>query len=136
MVKVDNSDVNVHALRLKMSSPSQSVSIQVARDTSKSTLHYLPCKVECKAEGETPKDSSSERGRREARVDCFFEPVIREGNGTVRLNKEPSQQVLTATFRGRPLKGVEVNVPEGYRGVVLREQGTLSHDSQVLSENQ
>ena len=66
-----------------------------------------------------------------ADVDCYFEPVIREGSGTVNLGGESSSPVLTATFRGRQLKGVEVGVPAGYRGVVLREQGAISHDSQV-----
>lgn len=115
-----------------MSSPSsQSISIRGCRETSEVSLHYLPCKVECDCEGDTSKDASSGRGRRPAEVDCYFEPVIREGSGTIRLGRE-SSQVLTATFRGRPLKGVEISVPEGYRGVVLREQGTVSHDSQVL----
>ena len=118
---------------VKMSSSSpQPISIHGSgRETSKVTLHYLPCKVESGFEGDTSKDSSSERGRRPAEVDCYFEPVIREGSGTARLDRE-SSQVLTATFRGRQLKGVEISVPEGYRGVVLREQGTVSHDSQVL----
>lgn len=115
-----------------MSSPSsRSISIHGGRETSGVTLHYLPCKVECDCAGDTSKDPSSERGRRPAEVDCYFEPVIREGSGTIRMGTE-SSQILTATFRGRPLKGVEIGVPEGYRGVILREQGTLSHDSQVV----
>ena len=115
-----------------MSSPSsQSISIHGGRETSEVSLHYLPCKVECDCEGDTSKDASSERGRRPAEVECYFEPVIREGSGTIRLGRE-SSQVFTATFRGRPLKGVEISIPEGYRGVVLREQGTVSHDSQVI----
>ena len=113
---------------------SQSISIHGGRETSAVTLHYLPCQVECDCEGDTSKDPSSERGRRPADVDCYFEPVIREGSGTIRMGRE-SSQVLSATFRGRPLKGVEISVPQGYRGVVLREQGTVSHDSQVIKKN-
>ena len=116
---------------VKMSS--QSITIHGGKETSEVTLHYLPCKVETDCEGDTPKDPSSERrGRRPAEVDSYFEPVIREGSGTIRMGME-SSQVLTATFRGRPLKGMDISVPEGYRGVVLREQGTVSHDSQVLN---
>ena len=121
----------VSPVSVKMSS--QSISIHGGKETSEVTLHYLPCKVETDCEGDTPKDPSSERrGRRPAEVDSYFEPVIREGSGTIRMSTE-SSQVLTATFRGRPLKGMEISVPEGYRGVVLREQGTVSHDSQVLN---
>ena len=127
--KLDRSDVS--PITVKMSS--QSISIHGGRETSEVTLHYLPCKVETDCEGDTPKDPSADRrGRRPAEVDCYFEPVIREGSGTIRMGTE-SSQVLTATFRGRPLKGVEISIPEGYRGVVLREQGTVSHDSQVFN---
>lgn len=129
--RVDNPLPLVGRNFVKMSS--QSISIHVGRETSKVSLHYLPCKVECDCEGDTSKDPSSERGRRPAEVDCFFEPVIREGSGTIRMGAE-SSTVLTATFRGRLLKGAEISVPEGYGGVVLREQGTVSHDSQVLKE--
>lgn len=128
---ITQSGAKTSSCHLKMSS--QSISIHGGKETSEVTLHYLPCKVETDCEGDNPKDPSSERrGRRPAEVDSYFEPVIREGSGTIRMGTE-SSQVLTATFRGRPLKGVEISVPEGYRGVVLREQGTVSHDSQVLN---
>ena len=114
-----------------MSSPtSQAISIHQGRETSAASLHYLPCKVECEVGGSASKETTSERGRKTAEVDCYFEPVIRGGSGSVNIGRE-SHQVLTATFRGRQLKGVEVSIPEGYRGVVLREQGTVAHDSQV-----
>lgn len=120
-----------------MSSPgaqqTQSISIHSGGETSKVTLHYLPCKVECGVEDDVTKETGSlntEKGRRPAEVDCYFEPVIRSGSGTINLGRE-SHQILTATFRGRQLKGVEINVPDGYRGVVLREQSMVSHDSQV-----
>lgn len=108
----------------------QPISILGGRETSSVSLHSLPCKVECEVEGSVSKEATSERGRRTAQVDSYFEPVIRDGSGTTFLGNQ-SSQILTATFRGRQLKGVEVTVPEGYRGVVLREQGTVSHDSQV-----
>ena len=116
-----------------MSSPTlstpQSISIHGGRETSGASLHYLPCKVECGVDGDV---TTSERGRRSAEVECYFEPVIRKGSGSTNLGNT-SPQVLTATFRGRQLKGVEITVPDGYRGVVLREQGTVSHDSQVTT---
>lgn len=134
--RVDNPNcgrnIDTHICTVKMSSNSQSISIHSGRETSEVTLHCLPCKVETDCEGDTSKDPGAERGRRPAEVDRYFEPVIREGSGTIRMGTE-SSQILTATFRGRPLKGMEISVPEGYRGVVLREQGTVSHDSQVLN---
>lgn len=109
----------------------QSISISRGIETSTESLHYLPCKVECGVDGDAGQVTTSERGRRPAEVDCYFEPVIREGSGSPHVGRD-SPQVLTATFRGRLLKGVEVNVPDGYRGVVLQEHGTVSHDSQVI----
>ena len=107
----------------------QSISITRGREPSTVSLHYLPCKVESGVDGDV-QVTTSERGRRPAEVDCYFEPVIRESSGSSNIDR--NSQVLTATFRGRLLKGLEVNVPDGYKGVVLQEHGTVSHDSQVI----
>ncbi|CAH0731215.1 unnamed protein product, partial [Brenthis ino] len=58
--------------------------------------HYVPCKIE-------------EDGP--ANVNKYFEPyVIENENGE-----------LSATFRGHQLDGVKMQLPEGYRAVVLTE---------------
>jgi len=44
--------------------------------------------------------------------------------------KNPENPILTASFRGRPLQGREVRMPEGYRGYVvdkaLQSRGTAA----------
>ncbi|CAG9790441.1 unnamed protein product [Diatraea saccharalis] len=57
--------------------------------------HYIPCKIE-------------EDG--EANVKKYFEPYIVENNGD-----------LKATFRGHPLNGTNISLPEGYQAVVVTE---------------
>ncbi|RVE45223.1 hypothetical protein evm_010113 [Chilo suppressalis] len=57
--------------------------------------HFIPCKVE-------------EDG--EANVKKYFEPYITDDSGD-----------LTATFRGYPLDGTKIALPEGYRAVIATE---------------
>ncbi|KAL3271731.1 hypothetical protein HHI36_022201 [Cryptolaemus montrouzieri] len=57
-------------------------------------LHSIPCKIHADCD---------------APVSKFFIPSI---------NKDG---VMKASFRGYPLIGTEVKIPEGYRGVVLHE---------------
>ncbi|KAM5138550.1 ribonuclease H2 subunit C [Mantella aurantiaca] len=58
-------------------------------------LHLLPCVIQSQGA---------------ANVREFFTPALREGSG----GKEVS-------FRGRILRGQEVTVPDGYMGIVLKE---------------
>ncbi|XP_059162022.1 ribonuclease H2 subunit C-like [Physella acuta] len=68
-------------------------------DTSKGNCRYIPCRIHFDGK---------------AKVSDFFQKTIcdESSNG----NKE-----LAATFRGRPLNGVEVNLPSGFTGLVLKE---------------
>ncbi|CAK1554310.1 unnamed protein product [Leptosia nina] len=59
-------------------------------------VHYIPCKIE--------EDAS-------ANVEKYFETYVTQ-NG---------DKDLTATFRGHPLDGIKLPLPEGYRGVLLTE---------------
>ena len=94
-----------------------------------SSVHLLPCKVECEGvDGCGP-----------AGVDTYFTPVIRETDETAKLtvakeDRGDMNQVYTATFRGRRLKGVKVKVPEGFSGCVLKEPNQ-SHGDEVCSLN-
>lgn len=64
-------------------------------DQKKSDCHLLP--VNIKHDGP-------------ANVSGFFKPIITEKNGA-----------LTASFRGKPLIGKRLELPEGYVGVVAAE---------------
>ncbi|CAF4913006.1 unnamed protein product [Pieris macdunnoughi] len=59
-------------------------------------VHYIPCKID-------------EDGP--ANVDKYFEPYVVEND----------EKDLTATYRGHPLDGVKISVPEGYRGIIVTE---------------
>ncbi|XP_001176091.1 ribonuclease H2 subunit C [Strongylocentrotus purpuratus] len=63
-------------------------------------LHLMPCTVE---------------GNAEANVSQFFTPAIRQSEESLGTT---GQQV---SFRGRLLRGHEMPVPEGYKGVILKE---------------
>ncbi|EMP39225.1 Ribonuclease H2 subunit C [Chelonia mydas] len=65
------------------------------REAPQDVLHLLPCEVE--HNGSAP-------------VDRYFTPAIRQGS-----------QEKSVSFRGRSLKGQEVMVPQGYVGLVLKE---------------
>ena len=63
-------------------------------------LHLLPCKIEI------------ENGPRvECETDAYFGASMRE-EGT----NEGGQPIFTASFRGRPLTGVELSLPQTYAG--------------------
>ena len=91
-----------------------------AKDDAKNDLsmHLLPCRVDYVVEGDS--------GCGSARVSSFFDPVVRDTNDTVSVSGE-KVPLYGATFRGRMLRGVELKVPDGYQGVVLREEKGSSH---------
>ncbi|GFO21548.1 ribonuclease h2 subunit c-like [Plakobranchus ocellatus] len=59
------------------------------------SCHFMPCKIHFDGE---------------AKISDFFCSSFKHEDGS-----------LTGKFRGRPLNGKELNVPEGYTGVVLTE---------------
>lgn len=107
-----------------MGTPNQEIRIKKREVCPTSSVHLLPCKIVC----------DSEDGCDPARVDTYFTPVIRPTNEAVNLSTATdatgsvSSQVFTAPFRGRGLKGVKVNVPEGFSGYVLRESSQSPAD--------
>lgn len=89
-------------------------------------FHYLPCKIQCTCDKEEKKSC-----RHSASVDTFFEPVVRK----IPVKKAPQVNGVgclgegySATFRGRPLHGVLVNVDEGFTGQVLRKCDEVATD--------
>ncbi|XP_011304801.1 ribonuclease H2 subunit C [Fopius arisanus] len=60
-------------------------------------LHSIPCKIY----GDTP-----------ANVSAFFTPYIRKSD----------EKHFDASFRGHPLQGRILTVPEGYKGLIFYEQ--------------
>ncbi|CAL1293607.1 unnamed protein product [Larinioides sclopetarius] len=66
------------------------------------TCHLVPCKINYN--GST-------------NVSNYFTPFIREQDGH-----------LTCSLRGHPLKGQKVKVPDGYVGVVLKENKKFASD--------
>lgn len=62
-------------------------------------VRLMPCKIDYNGE---------------AKVKQYFNPVVTPKSAD-------STDVLTASFRGRPLEGQKLPVPKGYIGVVLRE---------------
>ncbi len=89
------------------------------------SLHYLPCKVECVCDGK----EDARPCTHPAKVDTFFDPVMRkaEGGGAGGAAGGVGES-YSATFRGRPLEGVLMKVPEGYTGKVLCESGRRTTD--------
>ncbi|XP_042705690.1 ribonuclease H2 subunit C [Chrysemys picta bellii] len=81
----------------KMSESSSPIRLDLSslREAPQDVLHLLPCEVE--HNGSAP-------------VARYFTPAIRQGS-----------QEKSVSFRGRSLKGQEVIVPQGYVGLVLKE---------------
>ena len=78
-------------------------------------MHLLPCTIQC-----TCRDRDNKDCKHPAKVDEFFEPVIRKGCAEEGEN-ETLGDIYTGSFRGRPLKGVLVKVPDGYVGQILKK---------------
>ena len=116
-VKIPSREIKLKSSTLKVSNPS---------------VHLLPCRVEC----DGVRDEVGE-GCGPAKVDTYFAPVIRESNERIRLSTTASKDeelspVYSATFRGRRLKGVKVNTPNGFVGCILKETNP-SHGDEVCN---
>lgn len=55
----------------------------------------------------------------EAQVSNYFDPTVRD-EGTI-SGVQNGESALSASFRGRSLKGCVLNVPAGYTGFVMKE---------------
>ena len=90
-----------------------------------STVHLMPCKIKCTCDQEEGKELC----RHPANVDTFLDPVIRKiaPEGSRDNGVECLDEGYSATFRGRPLSGRLVTVPDGYMGRVLSKRGLERH---------
>ncbi|XP_067006959.1 ribonuclease H2 subunit C isoform X2 [Anabrus simplex] len=70
-------------------------------DKNNSTVHYLPCYIE--SDGD-------------ANVSKYFQRYIDKDK-----EKENSEIVVKASFRGYPLHGQIITLPHNYQGIVLKE---------------
>lgn len=107
-------------------SPPAGISIHMSskgRDSSHSSVHLLPCKLHCSCESQDNADENE--CSHSARVDEYFAPVIREVEGEERGALGGR---CTASFRGRPLQGVLLAVPDGYTGALLQEKATKGNN--------
>ncbi|CAK8697947.1 unnamed protein product [Clavelina lepadiformis] len=77
--------------------------------TSNSILHHLPCKIQA---------------NEEANVKSYFKP---------KKSLEGEKQCLSATFRGRPLDGKDIALPEGYVGVIVMEKNKPFSEEKLRS---
>nr|CAG4651470.1 EOG090X0IC1 [Simocephalus serrulatus] len=67
-------------------------------------VHFMPCKIN--------HDGA-------ANVAEFFIPNVH--NRDLPKNSSGSSELLEASFRGYPLQGIKIEVPTGYRGIVINE---------------
>ncbi|XP_030620569.1 ribonuclease H2 subunit C [Chanos chanos] len=80
------------------------VQLDSAAQANKEQLHLLPCEIEHNGPAE---------------VSRFYSPTVKD-----------HKHEMTVSFRGRPLKGQEVNCPQGYTGLVLKEVQRPSSDQE------
>uniref|UniRef100_V9LH85 Ribonuclease H2 subunit C-like protein n=1 Tax=Callorhinchus milii TaxID=7868 RepID=V9LH85_CALMI len=78
--------------------PHVRVDLSSLSNAPKEKLHLLPVRIEC--------DGA-------AKVSQYFTPSIR---------REDESGGVTSSFRGRCLHGLDLDVPEGYIGMVLKEE--------------
>jgi hypothetical protein len=77
--------------------------------TDSATLHSIPCRATI----------TTDSGSTNANVSAYFEPLIKQ-NPTTPTN-------LSASFRGRPLLGTHLHLPDGYKGVVMEKDAESSN---------
>lgn len=107
--------------------------INLLRDKERAQCHLMPCRIESKDERIKAKE--------------YFYPTIRELKAggdddqgrEIKKDKPTSgqasgasgeeQPILLASFRGRPLQGRKVKLPDGYTGYMVARNKTNSERS-------
>ncbi|KAL1518195.1 hypothetical protein ABEB36_001856 [Hypothenemus hampei] len=85
----------------------QSGKNNILTNSSNSTVQSVPFKIDADCD---------------APVRKYFQPFV----------QKTENNVLTASFRGYPLKGTKIQLPEGYQGMVLHE--SLKPDFEKLQD--
>ena len=76
------------------------ITVQCGGQVEEPILHLLPCKV-----------VAEDGPRVECQTSAYFSASMREEGSNDR-----GQAIFSASFRGRPLRGVELSVPKSYTG--------------------
>lgn len=125
-------DDHYYILQIQVSMQSPVIHIRTPKKSGEdggtlTSTHLLPCKVKCVCDGEEEVTCSHP-----AKVDEFFDPVIRTvGSEGEETRTRALGEEYSATFRGRPLRGVLVKIPDGFTGQVLHEHGAASFTEEV-----
>ena len=100
------------------------------KSSNLSSVHLLPCTIPCSCSGNRDGPYCSHP----AKVDEYFDPIIiRNGEEQPKGDASLDGGDYNATFRGRPLKGVSLQLPRGYGGKILCEsQNNISMEEEVL----
>nr|KAI8746984.1 ribonuclease H2 subunit C-like [Biomphalaria glabrata] len=89
------------------------VSVVPTRQNSHSEkCHFIPCDINFDGE---------------ANVSDFFNTTI---SRSTEAEQQTETETLTAVFRGRPLKGIEISIPSGYTGIVVKDPVTRTTDDE------
>ncbi|KAK9719121.1 Ribonuclease H2 non-catalytic subunit (Ylr154p-like) [Popillia japonica] len=84
----------------------QSGKNSVNYQTKSVKIQSMPCKIHADCD---------------AKVSQYFNTYVK--------GKKDTDGVLTASFRGYPLEGKEIQVPKGYKGVILHESVRPDNDT-------
>nr|CAH8828141.1 unnamed protein product [Trichobilharzia regenti] len=75
--------------------------------------HWMPCKIEAKG----------------VKVDT---DLITMGSLSSECNTMNKNSILTSNFRGRPLRGVQLDFPDGYSPVTVHHSGVASDELEPI----
>ncbi|KRT84246.1 hypothetical protein AMK59_1010 [Oryctes borbonicus] len=82
------------------------IHIQKGMINYQTKVQSIPCKIHADCD---------------AKISEYFETYVKP--------KEDSQSDLAASFRGYPLEGKEIQIPEGYKGAILQESIRPDNDT-------
>lgn len=88
-----------------------SVNLQGKECSQPMVLHLMPCEINAS-------------GANKAKVDCYFTSTM----------KEDGPNAFRASFRGRPLHGACVTIPDNYTGVVLSKSEAVTGDEVLYNK--
>merc|ERR1712150_76357 len=74
------------------------IDVKSVSQAKEESCHFIPCEIQFDGN---------------ANIDNFFLTTVSK--------KESNEKEFQSTFRGRPLEGEEIQVPSGYRGLIVNE---------------
>lgn len=106
------------------------------RDGESAQCHLMPCRIEHNGLYVKSKEyfwptikplkagGDEEQGREKSHSDL-----------SAKSNQDPDNPILTASFRGRPLQGRKIELPEGYKGFVVSGQTSKGSDNKIPNKS-